>query len=124
MGDVSRSLKSRFIYQLPAVRLTDEQDGRLRGFCGHTIQMFLSALKPSDVICTILAVQRKFIIYVSRVKLVHLPDINILKSTELSRITYDPDMLEATRYLNYGSIPKSVFMLETLGVFISLVVEY
>ncbi|KAJ0690112.1 hypothetical protein HanOQP8_Chr11g0414211 [Helianthus annuus] len=57
--------------------------------------MFLSALKPSDVICTILAVQRKSIIYVSRVKLVHLPDINILKSTELSRINYDPDMLEA-----------------------------
>ncbi|XP_022033787.1 uncharacterized protein LOC110935746 isoform X2 [Helianthus annuus] len=67
----------------------------LRDKTGHTIQMFLSTLKPSDVICTILAVQRKSIIYVSRVKFVHLPDINILKSTELSRITYDPDMLEA-----------------------------
>ncbi|MFS7996460.1 hypothetical protein Hanom_Chr12g01130261 [Helianthus anomalus] len=62
---------------------------------GHTIQLFLSALKPSDVIRSIRAVQQRSIIYVSRLKLVHLPDINILKSTELSTITYEPDMVEA-----------------------------
>ncbi|XP_021980074.2 uncharacterized protein LOC110876205 [Helianthus annuus] len=62
---------------------------------GHTIQLFLSALKPSDVIRSIRAVQQRSIIYVSRLKLVHLPDINILKSTELRTITYEPDMVEA-----------------------------
>ncbi|KAL8200937.1 hypothetical protein R6Q57_012276 [Mikania cordata] len=62
---------------------------------GKIIQLFLYYNPNVDVIRTYIAIKRKMIIYAKNVKLVHLQENNILRSTELTRIVFQLDLPEA-----------------------------
>ncbi|KAL8268908.1 hypothetical protein R6Q59_002706 [Mikania micrantha] len=67
----------------------------LQDSTGKIIQLVLYYNPNVDVIRTYIAIKRKMIIYVNNVKLVHLQENNILRSTELTRIVFQPNLPEA-----------------------------
>ncbi|CAI9285428.1 unnamed protein product [Lactuca saligna] len=59
-----------------------------------------------QIVRTVYAIKRKYIIFVSRVKLVHLDSMNILISTKLSNVEFQPRMPEAFNIIN---MPRRIF---------------